>query len=165
MRCIKPPVRRQPFSHGEALLFSVLVITKNIFRWTIRRDRGLERHAVVVSRWLWPWRESQLIILVGCLAMLDYVSTYAFLMLNPNNNVYESGLIASWALQRDGFRGLLLVDIFAVITVFAVAIGTRFIYVESGFAGFGRAAFVVMLTPYVIVTMPVIFNNIVLTFL
>lgn len=146
-------------------MFPVLVITKDIIRWTIRRDRGLERHAVVVSRWLWPWRESKLIILVGCLAVLDYISTYAFLTLSPNNNVYESGLIASWALQKDGFRGLLLADILAVITVFAVAISARFIYVKSGFAGFGRAAFVVMLTPYVIVTMAVIYNNIVLTFL
>ncbi len=146
-------------------MFPVLVITKDIIRWTIRRDRGLERHAVVVSRWLWPWRESKLIILVGCLAVLDYISTYAFLTLSPNNNVYESGLIASWALQKDGFRGLLLADILAVITVFAVAISARFIYVKSGFAGFGRAAFVVMLTPYVIVTMAVISNNIVLTFL
>ncbi len=146
-------------------MFPVLVITKDIIRWTIRRDRGLERHAVVVSRWLWPWRESKLIILVGCLAVLDYISTYAFLTLSPNNNVYESGLIASWALQKDGFRGLFLADILAVITVFAVAISARFIYVKSGFAGFGRAAFVVMLTPYVIVTMAVIFNNIALTFL
>ena len=146
-------------------MFPVLVITKDIIRWTIRRDRGLERHAVVVSRWLWPWRESKLIILVGCLAVLDYISTYAFLTLSPNNNVYESGLIASWALQKDGFKGLLLADILAVITVFAVAISARFIYVKSGFAGFGRAAFVVMLTPYVIVAMAVIFNNIVLTFL
>ncbi len=146
-------------------MFPVLVITKDIIRWTIRRDRGLERHAVVVSRWLWPWRESKLIILVGCLAVLDYISTYAFLTLSPNNNVYESGLIASWALQKDRFRGLLFADILAVITVFAVAISARFIYVKSGFAGFGRAAFVVMLTPYVIVIMVVIFNNIVLTFL
>jgi len=86
-------------------------------------------------------------------------------MLNTNNNVYESGLIANWALQKDGFRGLLLADILAIITVFTIAISARFIYAKSGFAGFGRAAFVVMLTPYVIVTMAVIFNNIVLTFL
>ena len=146
-------------------MFSVVVIAKDIIRWTIRRDRGLERHAVVVSRWLWPWRESKLLILVCCLAVLDYISTYAFLTLNASNNVYESGLIASWALQKYGFRGLLLADILAVITVFAVAISARVIYVKSGFAGFGRAAFVVMLTPYVIVTMAVVFNNIVLTFL
>ena len=146
-------------------MFSVIVIAKDIIRWTIRRDRGLERHAVVVSRWLWPWRESKLLILVCCLSVLDYFSTYAFLTLNASNNVYESGLIANWALQKDGFRGLLLADILAVITVFAVAISARFIYVKSGFAGFGRAAFIVMLTPYVIVTMAVVFNNIVLTFL
>ncbi|MFC2012439.1 hypothetical protein ACFLVU_04850 [Chloroflexota bacterium] len=158
---------RQPFSYGEALLFRVFEISKDVYRWTVKRDMGLERHAVVISRWLWPWRESKLIILVGCLAVLDYISTYAFLTISPNNNVnvYESGLIASWALQKDGFRGLLLVDIFAVITVFAVAISARLIYVKSGFAGFGRAAFVVMLTPYVIVTMAVIVNNIVLMFL
>ncbi len=146
-------------------MFYVLGIARDIIRWSIKRDRGLERHAVAMSRWLWPWRESKLLILVCCLAVLDYISTYAFLTLSPNNNVYESGLIASWALQKDGFRGLLLADILAVITVFAVAISARFIYAKSGFAGFGRATFVVMLTPYVIVTMAVIFNNIVLTFL
>ena len=119
----------------------------------------------MVSRWLWPWRESKLITLVACLAVLDYFSTYAFLRLSGSNNVYESGLLASWALQEGGFKALLLVDILAVITAFMIAISARFVYVKFGFGGFGRAAFVVMLTPYVIVTTAVIFNNIVLTFL
>jgi len=145
-------------------LFCVLETTKDIIGWTIKRDRGLERYAVLVSRWLWPWQEAKLIILVTCLATLDYFSTYAFLRLS-NNNIHESGLIASWALQEGGFTGLLLIDILAIMAVFTIAISARFVYVKFGFGGFGRAAFVLTLTPYVIVTMAVIFNNIVLMFL
>jgi len=145
-------------------LFSTLATSRHIIQWTIRRDRGLEKYAVAVSRRLWPWRESKLILLVGCLAVLDYISTYAFLTLS-NNSVYEGGLIAGWALREGGFRGLLLIDILAIMTVLAIAMSARFIYVKSGFRGFGRAAFVVMLAPYVIITTAVVFNNIVLIFL
>ena len=56
--------------------------------------------------------------IVVCLAVLDYFSTYAFLRLSGSNSVYESGLIAGLALQRDGFRGWLIIDIFAVIIIF-----------------------------------------------
>ncbi|MFC2035151.1 hypothetical protein ACFLUJ_03395 [Chloroflexota bacterium] len=146
-------------------MFPILRTTKEIIRWSIKRDRGFEKHAVVVSRWLWPWQESKLMILVVCLAVLDYISTYAFLRLSGNNNVYESGVIAGWALQKDGFRGLFIVDVLAVITVFAIAISARYIYKKLGFGGFGRAAFVAMLIPYIIVTMAAIFNNISLTLL
>jgi len=143
----------------------MLEITKDMVRKSIERDRGRERYVELMSKSLWPWRESLLIILVGFLAMLDYVSTYAFLELSGNNNVYESGLIARWALDVNGFKGLLLVDILAVTTLIIIAISVRFIYTKFGFRGFGRAAFVVVLTPYVIVTMAVIYNNVVLTFL
>ena len=145
-------------------MFRVLEITKDIISWTIKRDRGLERYVVLVSRRLWPWGESKLLILVACLAILDYASTYAFLRFG-NNNIYEDGLIARWALQEGGLKGLLLVDILAIVTVFVVAISARFVYIKLGFGGFGRAAFIVMLVPYVVVTMAVVFNNIVLMFL
>ena len=146
-------------------MFRVLEITKDMVRKSIERDRGRERYVEAISKSLWPWQESLLIILVGLLAMLDYVSTYAFLEFSGNNNVYESSLIASWALQINGFKGLLLVDIIAVTALITIAISVRFTYTIFGFRVFGRAAFVVVLTPYVIVTMAVIYNNVVLTFL
>jgi hypothetical protein len=143
----------------------MLEITKDMVRKSIERDRGKERHVESISRALWPWRESLLIILVSFLAMLDYISTYAFLELSGNNNFHESGLIARWALNVNGFKGLLLVDFFAVPALIIIAISARFIYTTVGFRGFGRAAFVVVLTPYVIATMAAIYNNVVLTFL
>ena len=146
-------------------MFRVSEITKGMVRKSIGRDRGSEKHVEAISRYLWPWRESLLVTLVCSLAVLDYASTYAFLELSGNNNVYEGGLIAGWALKVDGFRGLLLVDTLAVTTLVMIAIGTRFIYTKFGFKGFGRAAFVLVLAPYLIVTMAVVYNNIVLTFL
>jgi len=146
-------------------LFRLSEITKGITRKGIKRDRGRERYVETVSRYLWPWRESRLITLVGLLAVLDYASTYAFLELSGNNNVYERGLIASWALRMDGFKGLLLVDILVITALIISAIGIRHVYIKFGFKGFGRAAFVLLLTPYVIVTMAVVYNNVVLTFL
>ena len=146
-------------------MFHVLEITKDMVRKSIERDRGRERYVEAMSKLLWPWRESRLIILVCFLALLDYVSTYAFLELSGNNNVYESGPIASWALQINGFEGLLMVDILAITALLIIAISVRLIYTNFGFRSFGRAAFVVVLTPYVIVTMAVIYNNVVLTFL
>jgi len=138
---------------------------KEMIQRSVIIEKGLERHAVTLSKWLWPWREAKLIIVIACLAMLDYVSTYAFLRLSVNNNVYESGPLASWALQNGGFGGLLLIDVLAVATVSMIAIGVRYVLKRLGFEGYGRTAFVLMLVPYVIVTMAVIFNNIVITFL
>ena len=139
------------------------------FRGTLRRsleiEKGLEKHAVRLSKWLWPWHETKLIFVIGCLAMLDFASTYAFLRLSPNIDVYESGPLAAWALQSAGFIGLFFFDVLAVGIISALALTVRYIVTRVGFAGYGRAAFVLMLTPYVIVTMAVIFNNIVITFL
>ena len=64
-----------------------------------------------------------------------------------------------------GFTGLFLVDVVAASALLLLAVTIRFLHSKFGFKGFGRTAFVVMLVPYVVVTMAVVFNNIVLTFL
>ena len=53
----------------------------------------------------------------------------------------------------------------ATITLLLIAIIIRTLHSNFGFKGFGRTAFVVVLVPYVVVTMAAIFNNVVLTFL
>ena len=140
-------------------------LAKDIVRRSLERDRLSERRIEAVSRTLWPWRESRLLVFVSLLVILDYVSTYAVLELSGKTYVYESGPLARWALQTGGFTGLFLVDIAAISALLLIAITARFLYSRFGFKGFGRTAFVVILVPYAVVTMAVIFNNILLTFL
>ena len=78
--------------------------------------------------------------------------------------VYEGGPLASWALQIGGFTSLFLVDMVAASALLLTAITVRFLYSRFGFKGYGRTAFVVVLVPYAVVTMAVIFNNVALTF-
>jgi len=134
-------------------------------RKSIERDRAKERYVEAASRSLWPWRESWLLAMVGLVAVLDYVSTYAVLELSGRTDIYEGGPLASWALQMGGFSRLFWVDMAAAITLLLVAVVIRFLHSKFGFKGFGRTAFVVVLVPYVVVTMAAIFNNVVLTFL
>lgn len=143
----------------------VFGLAKDMVRRSIERDRSKERYIEAASRSLWPWRESRLLALVSFLLVLDYISTYAFLELSGNKDVYESGLLASWALQRGGLTQLFLIDMAAVSTLLLAAITIRFLYSKFGFNGFGRTGFVIVLVPYVVITMAAIFNNIVLTFL
>ena len=143
----------------------VFRLVKGTIRRSLERDRASEPYVEALSRSLWPWRESWLLILVAFLSGLDYVSTYAVLELSGKNSVYEGGLLASWALQRGGFTGLFLVDMGAVSALLLTAIIIRFLYSRFGFDGFGRMGFVVVLAPYVVITMAAVFNNIVLTFL
>ena len=117
-----------------------------------QRDRGLECHVEKLSRFLWPWRESWFLVVVGFLCILDYTSTYFALELRGNIHTYESGPLAIWALETGGFAFLLLIDIIAVVTLSFVAIALRHLYLRSGFEGYGRAAFVIFLSPYVVIT-------------
>ena len=64
-----------------------------------------------------------------------------------------------------GFSRLFWVDVGVAITLLLLAIIIRVLHSKFGFKGFGRTAFVVVLVPYVVVTMAAIFNNVVLTFL
>jgi len=143
----------------------VFRLARGMVRKSLARDRSSERYVEAVSRSLWPWPESLLLALVGLLAMLDYVSTYAVLELSGRLDVYESGPLASWALRTGGFTGLFLVDMAAASALLLVAVTIRLLHSRFGFNSFGRAAFVVVLVPYVVVTMAAVFNNIVLTFL
>ena len=140
-------------------------LAKGVARKSLERDRSSEKYVEVMSRALWPWRGSRLLVLVSLLVVLDYVSTYAVLELSGKTYVYEGGPLASWALQRGGFTGLFIADIAAASALLLVAIAIRFLYSRFGFKGFGQAAFVVILVPYVVVTIAAVFNNIVLTFL
>ena len=140
-------------------------MTKDIIKKSLKVDRSTERYVEAVSRSLWPWRESRLLALVGLLVMLDYLSTFAALELSGNKYLYEGGPLANWALQTAGFAGLFLFNIFIISALLLTALTIRFLHFKFGFEGFGRAAFVVMLAPYVVVTMAAIFNNVLLTFL
>lgn len=140
-------------------------MTKDIIKKSLEVDRSTERYVEAVSRSLWPWGESRLLALVGLLVMLDYLSTFAALELSGNKYLYEGGPLANWALQTAGFAGLFLFNIFIISALLLTALTIRFLHFKFGFEGFGRAAFVVMLAPYVVVTMAAIFNNVLLTFL
>jgi hypothetical protein len=140
-------------------------ITRDRIRRSIERERVLEKHFEAASLRLWPWRDSSLVGLVALLALLDYVSTYAFLELSGNRLLYESGALARWALQRGGITLLLWVDVAAVSALILLATGLRFFQFRFGFKGYGRTCFVVLLLPYTVITLAVVFNNIVLVFL
>ncbi len=146
-------------------MYRVFGLAKGMVRKSLERDSSREQYVEAVSRSLWPWRESWLLALVGFLAVLDYASTYAALELSGNKYIYESGPLASWALQMGGFPGLFLVDMAAVGTLMLAAITIRSLHFKFGFKGFRRTAFAVVVIPYVVITMAAIFNNIVLTFL
>ena len=143
----------------------IFELVKGMVRKSLERDRASERYVEALSRSLWPWRESWLLALVSLLVVLDYASTYAALELSGKAYVYEGGPLASWALQMGGFVGLLLIDVIAASALLLIALTVRFIYSRFGFRGYGRTAFVVILVPYAVVTMAVIFNNVVLTFI
>lgn len=143
----------------------VFGLAKGMVSKSLERDRASERYVEAVSRSLWPWRESRLLALVILVAVLDYASTYAVLELSGNEYVYEGGPLASWALQMGGFTGLFLVDMAAAMALLVVAITIRSLHFKFGFKGFGRTAFVVVLAPYVVVTMAAVYNNVALTFL
>ncbi len=147
------------------MMHNALQWVKRIIRKSLARDRAHEPRMAALSKYLWPWRESRLLLLIGLLSVLDYVSTYAVLALSGKNNVYEHGPLASWALQRGGFTGLFLIDLGAVSTLVLTAILVQRFLSRFGFDGFGRMGFVLVLVPYVVIAMAAVYNNIVLTFL
>jgi len=128
------------------------------------RDRKLERPIENVSRAIWPWRESKLILFVALLAAADYVSTFMALRLSANHQISELGLLANWALSLGGFAQLFLVDVTAIGLFILLALGVRALYYHFGFPGFARAAFIFVFVPYIVIIVPVIINNVFLTF-
>jgi hypothetical protein len=125
-------------------------------------DRGMGQYAERLSRFLWPWPERWLLVVVGVLCVLDFMSTYAVLELSGRSNVYERGNLAAWALVVGGFPFLLLVDAIGVVTLSVVALVSRHLYIRYGHSGYGRAAFVFILIPYIIIATFAVLNNIIL---
>ena len=70
-----------------------------------------------MSRYLWSWREAWLARTAFLVAALEFLSTYALLDLSNKTNAYERGILASRALQVDGFRGLLIMNLAVVNNV------------------------------------------------
>jgi len=108
-----------------------------------------ERPIEALSRRLWPWRERWLLGLVAAVAILDYVTTYAALEISGNQGIREIGVLGSWALKERGFAGLLLADACALTALSLAAAAARMLCRRRGLNHLGRAAFVVLLLPYV----------------
>lgn len=123
-------------------------------------DRGLGKYAERISRFIWPWRERWLLVVAGSLCFLDFLTTYILLGLSGRNDVYESGFLASRALARGGFPLLFAVDLIAVVVMSSLAFAVRNFYGRKKLNDYGRAAFVFILVPYIIVTALVIINTI-----
>lgn len=132
-------------------------------RW--ERSERVEKTVGFLSKLIWPWRDEWLIPLVALLAALDHLSTYILLELSGKVNVYESGLLASWALKRGGFHGLYIMDAVAVGFLCVVAVTTRLYYHRFGLHGFARTAFVAVLVPYMIAALAAVINNTLLIFI
>lgn len=141
------------------------LMARERLRKSRERDRALERPLEALSRRLWPWRLSLLVWVVVLMAVLDHASTYALLELSGNRQVYEGGLLASWALRLGGFKVLLAVDIAAAGLLSFTAGLVRYLYSRYGFAGYGRAAFVLLLVPYTVIALAAIYNNLLLMLL
>lgn len=124
-------------------------------------DRDIGRYAEAFSHVLWPWKEGWLLLLIMVFSNLDFISTFAALNLS-SRQTYESGLLASWALEHGGFSLLYLVDFISVLTLALFAMFVRYAYARKGFHNYGRAAFVCFLAPYLSATAFAIINNVVL---
>jgi hypothetical protein len=127
-----------------------------------KADTGLDRHAGRLAAFVWPFPTRYLALSVSALAALDFLSTYVNMGILRNPNVVESGPVAAWALGIGGFGFLLAVDIASVGLVLGVALVARRFYFRSGLYGYGHAAFVVVLLPYVVRTAAVVISNIAL---
>jgi hypothetical protein len=141
------------------------LMARERLRKSLERDRSLERQVEALSHRLWPWRLSLLVWVVVLLAVLDHASTFALLELSGKPHFSEGGPLASWALGIGGFRMLLLVDIAAAGLLSGTAVLVRHLYSRYGFAGFGRAAFVLLLAPYTVIALAVVYHNLLLRFL
>ena len=129
-----------------------------------QRDRGFDRPVGKLSRLVWPIRERWLLVIVCSICLMDFTTTYINLQLIRNPHAVEAGPLAGWALRTGGFALLLLVNALAAGTLSAIAAAARYFYARSGLGGYARAAFVVILVPYLVGTTAVVINNIALGF-
>jgi hypothetical protein len=123
------------------------------------RERKLDLRLAAFSKKIWPWSESKFIQLIVILALLDFVSTCTFLTY-CGDKLGEGGLLAGWALCTGGIPALFLIDVAAVGCLIVFAVYIRSLYSRRGFKGLSRAGFVVLLTPYFIVALAVVYHNI-----
>jgi hypothetical protein len=144
---------------------SVLAWMRYRLRKAKERDRRSERYFEAASRFLWRWSLPWLVAFAGFVALLDYGSTYAVLELSGKRYLNEGGPLASWALEKGGFGWLFLADLAAVTAISIAAIVARSLFLRFGFRGFGRAAFVFLLIPYVVMALVAVVNNMVLAYL
>jgi hypothetical protein len=130
------------------------------------KRNGLEervlKHAWRLSKMVWPWPEARLLIAVGILAGLDYLSTLAFLHFSAGKNVYEAGVFASRALRAGGCFGLLIMDVAIVGALMLTAICLRKECLKKGLTGFARLAFTLLLLPYAATAAVAVVNNIII---
>jgi hypothetical protein len=149
---------------GQDKMQKILESMRTRLKKANEQDRKLEQPIEKFSRLIWPWPESKLIQFVSLLAFLDYVSTYAALRFNLSHQIAEVGLVAKWALATGGFTELLAVDAAIIGVLILTAFGVRALYTHFGFPGYGRSAFVFIFIPYAVIILPVVFNNIIMTF-
>ena len=107
----------------------------------------------------WPWPELRLGIVVAVMAMLDYLSTVVVLGFG-GARAREVGILASRALEAGGLFGLLLMDLMAVGLLVLTALGIRYLCLRRSSRGLARAAFIIMLVPYVAAAAGAVGNNI-----
>ena len=81
--------------------------------------------------------------------------------MSNKTNAYERGILASRALQIDGFRGLLIMNLVAVATICLVAIGARLLYSRFGYHGYARVGFIAAILPYTLAAFLAAVNNVV----
>ncbi len=134
-------------------------------RRALERERRFEGPLDKFSRILWPWRESMLARFIMFMALLDYLSTIVALKLTHDNRVVEAGPMAKWALNLGGLPELFVVDAVVICMLLLLATGAQSLYSRLGFKGFGRAAFVLLILPYAVIILAVVYNNILVTFL
>jgi hypothetical protein len=137
---------------------------KDRIRRANERDKRFDQPIERISRLIWPWTERKLVLFVSLLALLDFISTYAALRLSASQQVYEAGFLAKWALNLGGFPGMFLMDAIAISVLILLASGAKALYNRFGYAGFARSAFVFVFIPYFVIIMPIVINNVLLTF-
>lgn len=125
----------------------------------LKRGQSMEPRVGSASRFIWPWSDSWLVPAVALLGALDHLSTYALLELSGKTYVYESGLLASWALRQGGFNGLYIMDAVAVGLLCIIAATVRVFYSRLGLNGFARTAYVAVLVPYAVAAFAAVVNN------
>lgn len=128
------------------------------------KDRGFDKYIGRFSRFIWPLSEKWLVLLSGILCLMDFSSTYIDLSVIHNPDVVESGPMAGWALGVGGFGFLFIVDIFVVSAMVGIALTARYLYSRSGLKGYARAAFIVLLLPYIVRTVIAVIGNLAIAF-